>query len=89
MSLAHKRPQSNHSVTILPAKFDNTTVSHRASLAYMDAFKQKIGFRELLESGVSYSKRHNCRFSTVNVIDFMVDASIQGLSRFEHMEDLR
>ena len=89
MSLAHKRPQRNHSATILPAKFDNATVSNKASLAYLEAFKQKIGFRELLESGISYSKRHNSQFDTANIIDFMVDASVQGLSRFNHMEDLR
>jgi len=89
MSLAHKRPQRNHSAAILPAKFDNSTVTYRASLAYLDAFKQKIGFHEMLESGISYTKRHNSRFGTVNVIDFMVDASVQGLSRFDHMEDLR
>ena len=89
MSLAHKRSQRNHSATILPARFDNATVSNKASLAYLEAFKQKIGFRELLESGISYSKRHNSQFDTANIIDFMVDASVQGLSRFDHMEDLR
>lgn len=89
MSLAHKRPALNRPANILPAKFDNTTASHRTSLAYVEAFKRKIGFHEMLESGLSYLKRHNARFSTASVIDFMVDASIQGLPRFDHMEDLR
>ena len=89
MSLAQNRPTINRSETILPAKFDNATVTNRASLAYIEAFKQKIGFQQLLETGLSFSKRHNARFGTANIIDFMVDAAVLGLSRFNHMEDLR
>jgi hypothetical protein len=89
MSLAQNRPTINRSETILPAKFDNPTVTNRASLAYIEAFKQKIGFQQLLETGLSFSKRHNAQFGTANIIDFMVDAAVLGLSRFNHMEDLR
>jgi len=89
MSLAHKQRSINHKVSILPAKFDSPTVTNRASLAYLEAFKQKIGFRQLLEQGITYKKRHNAWFRPADIIDFMVDASIQGLSRFNHMDDLR
>jgi hypothetical protein len=89
MSIAHKQRSINHKVAILPAKFDSTTVTSLASLAYLEAFKQKIGFRQLLEQGITYTKRHNAWFRPADIIDFMVDASIQGLSRFNHMDDLR
>ena len=89
MSLAHKQHSINHKVSILPAKFGSATVTSRASLAYLEAFKQKIGFRQLLEQGITYHKRHNALFNPADIIDFMVDASIQGLSRFNHMDDLR
>ncbi len=89
MSLAHKQPSIKSSAKILPAKFDNTTVTNRASMSYLDAFKDKIGFLQLLESGISYSKRHNSQFHVAGIVDFMVDAQLLGLSRFNHMEDLR
>lgn len=89
MSLAQNRPVLNHLSQILPAKFDNTTVTGNASLGYLENFKQKIGFRQLLESGISYDKYHNSRFTTADTLEFMVDAAIQGLSRFNHMDELR
>jgi hypothetical protein len=89
MSLAQNRPALNYLSQILPAKFDNTTVTGNASLGYLENFKQKIGFRQLLESGISYDKYHNSRFTTADTLEFMVDAAIQGLSRFNHMDELR
>ncbi|MDW7657292.1 MAG: IS1380 family transposase [Bacillota bacterium] len=79
----------NRQNKILPAKFDNTTVTGYASLGYLENFKQKIGFRQLLESGISYNKYHNARFTTADTLKFMVDATIQGFSRFNHMDELR
>ena len=89
MSLAHKTPHVKHPAAILPAKFDSTSVTKHASLAYLENFKQKIGFYQLLEETISYNKYHNSNFSTANTIDFMVNASIQGLARFNQMDELR
>ena len=89
MSLAQNRPTLNRQNKILPAKFDNTTVTGYASLGYLENFKQKIGFRQLLEAGISYDKHHNSKFTTADTLEFMVDAAIQGFSRFNHMDELR
>ena len=52
MSLAHKQHSINRPISILPAKFDSSTVTHRASLAYLETFKRKVGFHQLLEQGI-------------------------------------
>ena len=89
MSLAHRPPYVKHQTAVLPAKFDSTSVTKHASLAYLENFKQKIGFQQLLEETISYNKYHNASFSTAETIDFMVNASIQGLARFNQMDELR
>ena len=89
MSLTQRKKNLNNSAAILPAKFDNTTVTGHASIHYLENFKQKIGFHQMLEDGISYSKHHNARFTTADTIEFMVDAAIQGFSRFNHMDELR
>jgi hypothetical protein len=76
MNLAHKKPSVKHPAAILPAKFDSTSVTKHASVAYLENFKQKIGFYQLLEENISYNKYHNSSFSTADTIDFMVNASI-------------
>ena len=89
MSLVHRTPHVKHQTAILPAKFDSTTVTRHASLAYLENFKLKIGFHQLLEETISYNKYHNSNFSTADTIDFTVNASIQGLARFNQMDELR
>ena len=89
MSLAQKRPALNPPAAILPAKFDNQTVTGHTSLNYMENFKQKINFHQMLKSGISYNKHYNARYSTTDTLEFMVDAAIQGFSRFNHMDELR
>ena len=90
MSLAQNQFNLNHRKNkILPATFDNSTVTGHASLSYVDNFKKKIGFRQMLESGISYDKHHNAQFTTADTLEFMVDASIQGYSRFNQMDELR
>ncbi len=53
----------NRQNKILPAKFDNTDRQRPCLLGYLENFKQKIGFRQLLESGISYDKHHNAKFT--------------------------
>jgi hypothetical protein len=89
MILAQKQISLNRKQNILPAKFTNNTVSKHVSLSYLQNFKDKIGFSQLLENGLTYQKHHNCLFTTAETIDFMVDATILGYTRFNHMDQLR
>lgn len=89
MSITKNQTISNPKIQILPAKFDNESVTNHASINYLEYFKKKINFRKILEDHFSYEKRHNAKFSTADTIEFIIDAAIQGYSRFSHMEDLR
>lgn len=89
MSIAKNKINLNPKTKILPAKFDNETVTKHASVYYMEAFKKKIHLRPIMENYFTYEKHHNSTFPTVDTLEFMIDASIQGYSRFSHMEELR
>ena len=89
MSITKNQVQINTKATILPAKFDNETVTNHASIHYLESFKQKIHFRQILDNHITYEKHHNAKFSTTDTLEFIIDAAIQGYSRFSHMEDLR
>lgn len=89
MSITKNKQNLKTQSTIIPAKFNNDTVTKHASLNYMEEFKRKINFRETLENHFSHEKRNNSKFSTADTLEFIIDAAIQGYSRFSHMEDLR
>ena len=89
MILAQNQISLNRNQNILPAKFTNSTVSKHASISYLQDFKDKIGLTQLLEDGLTYQKHHNCLFTTVETIDFMLDAAVLGYTRFNHMDQLR
>ncbi|WP_434579372.1 IS1380 family transposase [Thermoanaerobacterium thermosaccharolyticum] len=74
---------------ILPATFDNSSVSSNVSFAYIDAFKKKIGFLKLLSTNLSFKKTPNSIFQTSEVIDYMIDSVILGYTCFLHMDELR
>ena len=89
MILAQNQISLNRNQNILPAKFTNSTVSKHASISYLQDFKDKIGLTQLLEDGLTYQKHHNCLFTTVETIDFLLDAAVLGYTRFNHMDQLR
>ncbi|AIS51948.1 transposase, IS4 family protein [Thermoanaerobacter kivui] len=74
---------------ILPATFDNFTVSNNVTFTYIQAFKEKIGFNKILSSILSFKKAPNAVFQPAEIIDFMIDSVIQGNTRFLHMDQLR
>ena len=73
----------------LPANFDNDTVSSYCTFTYFEAFKNAINFKGLLRSVVTYQKPVNSTFSTADVLDCLIDTSILGYFRFQHLEDFR
>lgn len=89
MSITKNKQDLKTQRTIIPAKFNNDTVTKHASINYFEEFKRKINFKETLENYLSHEKRNNSKFSTADTMEFIIDAVIQGYSRFSHMEDLR
>lgn len=55
----------------------------------MELFKQLIGIKSIIKKQVSYNKALNSIFTVADIIDYLIDASILGFSRFLHTEDLR
>jgi len=73
----------------LRAKFNNRTVSKNVNISYLEAFKESIGFKEVLANNIKYDKHHNSKYPTINVINHIINALILGNSRFNGMDDLR
>ena len=73
----------------LQATFNNDTVSSNCTFTYMETFKEIIGFQNLIEKTITYQKPANSTFSTTKVLDYLIDASIQGYFRFLHLDDFR
>ena len=87
-------PQNNNKINSLnklniPAKFDSDTVSNVPAFTYLEAAKSCIDFKSLISDNISYQKAPNAIFQPADIIDFMVDTSILGYSRFSHYENLR
>ena len=87
-------PQNNNKINSfnklnIPAKFDSKTVSSCPAFSYLEAAKSSIDFKSLISDNISYQKAPNAIFQPADIIDFMVDASILGYSRFSHYENLR
>lgn len=90
MSLALNHQKRNSFSKLNPkATFDNDTVSGNLNITYFQAFLEKIGLPEILADCITYKKHHNSTFTTTDIINFMVNATVLGYSRFTHMDLLR
>ncbi|ALB45143.1 hypothetical protein X276_07590 [Clostridium beijerinckii NRRL B-598] len=71
------------------AKFNDSKVTSVGNYIYLELFKHIIGIKSIIEKQVSYNKASNSIFTVAAIIDYLIDASILGFSRFLHTEDLR
>lgn len=84
MGFLHRNRKCN-----LPVSFDNDTTTKFANFGSVEAFKQAIGFKELISNIFTMRKALNSKFQPPEMLNFLVDAQVLGLSRFEHINDLR
>jgi hypothetical protein len=75
--------------TNLPVTFDNQTITAFGGFGVLEAFKQVVGFVQLVHEHLRVHRHHNCRYSAAQLIDTGTDALIFGLSRLEHMNALK
>jgi hypothetical protein len=77
MSLALNYQNRNSFSKLNPkATFDNDKVSGHLSVTYFQSFLEEIGLPEILANCIIYQKYHNSAFSTVDIINFMIDAVV-------------
>lgn len=73
----------------LEVVFDNDTTTAFGNFASIETFKGAIGFSEMISERFSYQKHWNSTYSSHQLLDYLTDCCILGLSRFDHMEVLR
>ena len=83
LSLQQRTRNSN-----LPISFDNSSVTAFGNYGILEAFKQAIGFRDML-SRIHLKRHHNCKYTGPEILDTMIDAISLGLLRFSHMNALQ
>jgi hypothetical protein len=90
MSLACSHQKENTFSRLIPkTTFDNDTVSGNLAITYFQAFLEKIGLRQIVANCITFEKHHNSTFNTVDILNFMINASVLGYLRFSHMDVLR
>ncbi|MTI60232.1 MAG: IS1380 family transposase [Firmicutes bacterium] len=90
MILSQKQKKMNRFNQLnIKATFDNDTVSSNAAFSYVEGFKEIIKFRSMIKETISYQKASNSKYTTIDIVDFMIDSIILGYSRFSHMDNLR
>ncbi len=55
----------------------------------LKAFKDVFKFSSMIKETLNYQKASNSKYTTVDIVEFMIDSIILGYSRFSHMDDLR
>lgn len=72
----------------LPISFDNSSVTAFGNFGILEAFKQAIDFRGMLNR-IHLKRHHNCKYTGPELLDTMIDAISLGLLRFSHMNALQ
>ncbi len=72
----------------LPVHFDNDTTTAFGNFSSLASFKEAINFKEILEENITLRKHHNCQFTVVDLFDYLSDACMLGITRFDHMSSL-
>lgn len=92
--LARKYEKKLHSIQCQTRKsnpsvvFDNSSVTAFGNFGILEAFKQAIDLRGLLNK-VSLKRHHNCKYTSTDLLDTTIDAISLGLLRFSHMNALQ
>jgi hypothetical protein len=77
------------SIVNLPVHFNNETTTAFGNYTSLASFKEAINFKAMLRKNISLRKHHNAQFSVVDLYDYLTDACLLGLTRFEHTTALR
>jgi hypothetical protein len=84
-----KKLQKSMRQKALPVTFDNHTVTQFGLFGFLEAFKQIIGWNQIVENHLSVKRRHNVKYSALDLLDTLIDSVCLGLFRFSHMDVLQ
>jgi hypothetical protein len=73
----------------LDIEFENDNVTAVANFHLIETFKQSIDLNGIISEHFTLQKGANSVFSAEETLDFLIDSSLLGYSRFEHTEALR
>jgi hypothetical protein len=74
---------------LLGIEFDNKNVTGFGNFHLLEAFKQSIDFNGIIRELFTLKKGANSIFSAEETLDFLIDSTALGHSRFEHTQALR
>lgn len=69
--------------------FDNDTVTDAGNFQFIEMFKQLIGLDEIITDYFTLEQKKNCVYNSQQLIDYLLDCSILGHTRFLHMDALQ
>lgn len=84
-----KRLEKLAQKTNLPVTFDNHTITGSGGFGLFEAFKEAVGFKEIVQKHFKVKRHHNCIYPSVRLIDTLIDNIVRGHFRFEHMNALK
>ncbi len=70
-------------------RFDNRNTTAFGNFALVEAFKRTVGFSDMITGEFDKPKGRNSVYSSEELLEFLVDANILGVSRFSHSEILQ
>jgi hypothetical protein len=69
--------------------FDNDTVTDAGNFQFIEIFKQLISLDEIITDHFTLEQKKNCVYTNQQLIDYLLDCSILGHTRFFHMDALQ
>ena len=69
--------------------FDNTSVTEAGNFQFMELFKELIGLDKIISNKFLLEQKENSLYFASQLIDYLIDCSILGHTRFSHMDALK
>ncbi len=69
--------------------FDNNSVTEAANFQFIEIFKDLINLDDIISNRIFMEQKENTLYNARKLIDYLIDCSILGHTRFSHMDALK
>lgn len=69
--------------------FDNNSVTEAGNFQFIELFKELINLDKIISDRFLLEQKDNSLYFARQLIDYLIDCSILGHTRFSHMEALK